>query len=378
MTQQVFADRIGKSKSWVEKVERGVRKLDKISLIQHIANVLRINAAELLGADSLPIPDSEVDGIEGIRIALIRHNSLDAGIVDEEAPDFEEFRRQVSHAWLAYQHAEYPQLLRTLPKLLDLAQRPNTEHHVLGVDPVVQVYRITASVLLKVDEPNLALLATDRAATAAGGNPLLAAIAAISLAQTLRALGQYRLAMATSIAAAHRTTVAASDEDSADRLSVYGTLLLQAALAAARCGDTGSVGELVGQAHRVAVRVGDREDHRQTNFSPIAVEIAEVVATAGLGDVNDAIKLYEATVRREGWQRLPVEYRASYLMEIAEAYLSVGNPIAAGQALVEADRIAPPEIRYRPSARAVIAEVSKLCPPTSGVTKLATEVGLTR
>ncbi|MQA28059.1 MAG: helix-turn-helix domain-containing protein, partial [Micromonosporaceae bacterium] len=27
MSQQVFADRIGKSKSWVDKVERGARRL---------------------------------------------------------------------------------------------------------------------------------------------------------------------------------------------------------------------------------------------------------------------------------------------------------------------------------------------------------------
>ena len=32
MSQQVFADRLGKSKSWVDKVERGVRRLDKFSV----------------------------------------------------------------------------------------------------------------------------------------------------------------------------------------------------------------------------------------------------------------------------------------------------------------------------------------------------------
>ncbi|SCL60201.1 Helix-turn-helix domain-containing protein [Micromonospora peucetia] len=29
LSQQVFADRIGKSKSWVDKVERGVRSLER-------------------------------------------------------------------------------------------------------------------------------------------------------------------------------------------------------------------------------------------------------------------------------------------------------------------------------------------------------------
>ena len=34
MTQQMLADRLGKSKSWVDKVERGVRALDRYSVVQ--------------------------------------------------------------------------------------------------------------------------------------------------------------------------------------------------------------------------------------------------------------------------------------------------------------------------------------------------------
>ena len=32
LTQAVFADRIGRSKSWVEKVERGERSADRLSI----------------------------------------------------------------------------------------------------------------------------------------------------------------------------------------------------------------------------------------------------------------------------------------------------------------------------------------------------------
>ena len=42
MSQQVFADRLGKSKSWVDKVERGVRRLDKFSAVHEIADVLQV------------------------------------------------------------------------------------------------------------------------------------------------------------------------------------------------------------------------------------------------------------------------------------------------------------------------------------------------
>ncbi len=39
LTQQQFADRLGKSKSWVDKVERGVRRLERVSNLRQIADV---------------------------------------------------------------------------------------------------------------------------------------------------------------------------------------------------------------------------------------------------------------------------------------------------------------------------------------------------
>ncbi|MGW5559429.1 helix-turn-helix domain-containing protein [Micromonospora sp. NPDC003944] len=41
LSQQSFADRLGKSKSWVDKVERGVRSLERLSTIREVAAVLR-------------------------------------------------------------------------------------------------------------------------------------------------------------------------------------------------------------------------------------------------------------------------------------------------------------------------------------------------
>ncbi|WBB95272.1 hypothetical protein O7543_29465 [Solwaraspora sp. WMMA2080] len=262
--------------------------------------------------------------------------------------------------------------------MLDLARPSSARHQASDANLIVQVYRIAASVLLKVDEPNLALLAADRAVTAAGGNPLSAATAAISLAQTLRALGRYRLAMATSIAAAHRTTLTASDEAPPERLSVYGALLIQAALAASRCGDTGSVSELIQQAREIATRFSDGADHRQTCFGPTAVELAQVLATADLGDVPGAIRLHEAVIRRDGWQRLAAEHRAAFLLGIARTYLQAGNMLAAGHILKEAHRAAPAEILYAPSARALVADVARSGSQSSGVSRLATALGLTR
>src|SRR2546429_9602737 len=82
MSQQVFADRLGKSKSWVDKVERGVRRLDKFSVLHEIADVLQLEVSLLMGRDPPRKADSSncVDQIagEGIRVALERDDRIPA------------------------------------------------------------------------------------------------------------------------------------------------------------------------------------------------------------------------------------------------------------------------------------------------------------
>ena len=44
LTRQVFADRMGKSLSWVDKIRAGDRQLDRLSVLRQIASVLDIRA----------------------------------------------------------------------------------------------------------------------------------------------------------------------------------------------------------------------------------------------------------------------------------------------------------------------------------------------
>lgn len=53
-SQQLFADLLGRSKSWVEKTERGARKLDRLSVIVQVADVLDIDVALLVATRPTP------------------------------------------------------------------------------------------------------------------------------------------------------------------------------------------------------------------------------------------------------------------------------------------------------------------------------------
>jgi transcriptional regulator with XRE-family HTH domain len=378
MTQQVFADRVGRSKSWVEKVERGVRRLDRFSLIQQVADVLRVDPAELLGADRLPQPeDAAADGVQAVRAALACYDVFTAGSLGP-APDSGEVGLRVEHAWSTYRHGDHPRLLRMVPGLLDAARQAHAARPEQSVVPLAQAYRVTAQVLVKVGEADLAWLAADRALATAGTDRLLAASAVVPLGQALRGLGQGRLAMAATITAAHRIAASTVGAASTERRSVYGTLLLQAGLAAASCGDTVGASELLKQTAEVARRVGDGQDYRHASFGPAAVECAQVTAAVALDDATDAVRRHATIVRRDGWLRLPAEHRAAYLVDAARAHLDTGDLGAAGRWLVEADRVAPAEVRCRPSARTLVADIARSGPQAAGVARLATALGLTR
>ena len=133
MSQQVFADRLGKSKSWVDKVERGVRRLDKFSVVYEIADVLQLDVPLLMGKDPERREESvncidQVE-VEDIRAALERYDQISAFFyAPPEPPAMTEMRQAVGHAWKTFQHAKYGVLARMLPKLLREAQAADTAY----------------------------------------------------------------------------------------------------------------------------------------------------------------------------------------------------------------------------------------------------------
>ncbi len=170
-----------------------------------------------------------------------------------------------------------------------------------GVQLLVSVYRVMSSVLVKLGEADLGWLAADRAVATAGDDPVLAGAAAVSIGHALRALGRGRLAMAATVAAAHRIAPVPAPECSG-KLAVQGALLLQAALAAAGCVEGRRVEELTGQAIEIAARVDARDDPHQTSFGLVAVELARIVAAVELGDAEEAVYRHEQAIRREAWR----------------------------------------------------------------------------
>ena len=134
----------------------------------------------------------------------------------------------------------------------------------------------------------------------------------------------------------------------------------------------------MGRAAGIAAGLRGYDDTHRTSFGPVAVELARVLLVASRGDAAEAVRRHAIVVRREGWRRLPAEYRGAYLVDVARACLQMGDLRGAARALVDADSVAPGEVRCRPLARTVIADVARAQPAPAGVARLATLVGLTR
>jgi transcriptional regulator with XRE-family HTH domain len=390
MSQQVFADRLGKSKSWVDKVERGVRRLDKFSVVYEIADVLQIDVQLLLGKDPQRRPDSincidQVE-VEEIRAALERYDQISAFFVTRaEPPALPEMRKAVGHAWLTFQHAKYGELVRALPKLLREAQAADSAYaggdasrdaaHLLG-----EVYQIASSTLRKLGEHELAWLAGDRsiAVSQRAEAPLLAGTATFRVALALLAMGRARPALEVNVNIANRLAPGnISEATTPERISVYGILLLQGVMAAARIGDMATVRDLLAGAEEAARDLGGDHNHYWTSFGPTNVQLHRAAAAVEMGEGRLAIEVHESLDPAAFAALLP-ERRAHHYLDIARGYALVGDVGRASEMLLEGDRLAPAEIRCRPIAREVLSDILRRTrgTPMQPVVELAEHMGV--
>jgi transcriptional regulator with XRE-family HTH domain len=389
LSQQVFADRLGKSKSWVDKIERGVRRLDKFSVVYDIADVLQIDAQLLLGRE----PERRAGGatcldqveVADLRSALERYDQISTFFhAPPQPPAIDELRKAVQHAWLSYQHAKYGALARVIPKLLRDAQAADTAHvngecgllaaHLLG-----QVYQIASSVLRKLGELELAWLAADRSIAVAqrAGDQLLAGAASYRVGSALLALGRARPALEVNVNIANRLAPGDVGQTTPELVSVYGMLLLQGAMAAARIGDGATVRDLLSGADAAARALGGNHNYYWTSFGPTNVDLHRAAAAVELGEGGLAVLTHEHLDKASFAAMLP-ERRAHHYVDLARGLAQVGDIERASEMLLEGDRLAPSEIRCRPVAHEVLSDVLRRTKgtPSAPVAELAENMGV--
>ena len=323
--------------------------------------------------------------VEEIRAALERYDQISPIFqVAPEPPPLDELRKAIGHAWLTFQHAKYGVLARALPRLLRDAQAADNGYqrsshgqdaaHLLG-----QVYQISSSTLRKLGEHELAWLAADRsiAVSQRSGDHLLAAVASYRVGSALLALGRARPALEVNVNIANRLAPGVGGETRPERLSVYGMLLLNGAMAAARIGDSATVRDLIRGADDAAIALGaDRNDY-WTSFGPTNVQLHRAAAAVELGEGRLAIETHER-MDQGGFMALLPERRAHHFIDLARGLAQIGDVARASEMLLEGDRLAPSEIRCRPIAHEVLSDVLRRTrgTPSAPVAELAENMGV--
>src|SRR5690349_23891518 len=317
LSQEVLADRVGRSADWLSKVERGLIPVDRLPVIKALADALDISLGDLLAEPSLMewTPDTGPRTVPALRDALMDYRQI-TRLFGSHEPDepsaLDELRRSVAEMWDAYQAARFGLVTRELPGVLAAAQLATREY---GGDDRHRAYRLLAMAYQaaavtppKVGEQDLAWIASDRGLAAAerSGDPVIMGSLFRSVTHSLLAVGQYAAAVRMTEQAADylrdelaqrsrdvsqifRALTDAGYEPNADLMSVYGTLFLTGAMAAARNEDRGMVGTFLAEADAIALQLGRDANRVWTSVGPTNVAIHRVATAAELGDMQVAV-----------------------------------------------------------------------------------------
>jgi transcriptional regulator with XRE-family HTH domain len=292
LSQKQLAGLVQRSKSWLSQVERGIRSVDKLSVLVDIAKILHVKVETLSGQpfSLAPNGEPELDGMATIQSALGSYPGL--GVTTPAPTRTHDIERLTTEVHLRYQSADHSAATRILPSLIKsvdgLVTEARGDERRRALELQSSVYVAAAKLVTKVGNGELAWLTADRAAGAAlhAESPTLGAAAAYQIACAF--LKNDRLDDAENIAV---TTAANLNDDSPAGLSVRGALTLISAVIAGRRNDRGEAMERLQRAQVLADQLGEDGNHAWTAFGPTNVAIHRVSAEAELGDASSAICL---------------------------------------------------------------------------------------
>jgi transcriptional regulator with XRE-family HTH domain len=170
LSHAALAGLVGRSESWLSQVERGLRSVDRPSVLLDLTTALHVEVEALTGRPWQYAPNggSTPAVLEAVRGHFARYENLrPAGSV--LPPGRHRLRVRAGAAHRAYQAACYGDAIADLPALLEL---PDAMHRVDARDrrpllaSYVSAYVVTAKLLTKLGVADLALLAADRCADA--------------------------------------------------------------------------------------------------------------------------------------------------------------------------------------------------------------------
>ncbi|MGC7102949.1 helix-turn-helix domain-containing protein [Amycolatopsis lurida] len=354
MTQQELATAANVSVDVIRKLEQGQRHTATIANLHSIANALDRDIADLFGRQAFPESDA---GVQALRRAVTDVSDL-LGTFEGEALTTSQAERRAKYLWGAYWAGQYDLLTSLIPPtLLDLQATlhdANVEDSPKAADALARAYWVAGCTLAHLHQSDAAFISIRRAVEESkkANDELLAATLRGSVSWQFLVAGRY--IEAEELAKKTAATIEPSGSVSDPHLSVYGSLIITSATAAARRKKAQEANDLLSTSREVASRIGYDRDDYQTPFGPSQVTMQTV-------DVGVVTENYDAAIRAAKEMSanpgLPLAARARHLTDRAFAHLRMGDDEKATKLIYTIDDLAPDWIQHQTLAKQVAREL---------------------
>jgi tetratricopeptide (TPR) repeat protein len=290
-----------------------------------------------------------------------------------------EVQRDVVRAWRLRQSAKYDELgpltaglLRDTVAHLEAARGQEDLPEQAGA--AVHAHNTASSLLKRLGAFELAAIAADRGLRIAreSGDGLLAGAAVLRLSNVFLSASRYAEAMETAARGAENLPARASAP--AAEIATFGALLLTAAVAAAKLGASARAWEFLGDAKSAARIMTGEHAGLFAVFGPVNLAIHGVQVATELGDSREALSRAELVDVR-GLPAALLERRSTLMIDIARSQTRQGDQHAAGETLIEAERLAPLEVRYNRDAHRLLGELLSSGRVSTGLREMAERAG---
>jgi transcriptional regulator with XRE-family HTH domain len=352
LSQQALAELSGISASFIARIEQA-KGTPSIRNINALAGALGIEPSRLLDRRERLEQAGRDHGILGVRDALLAPGDLpglDVGGDGAPVP-LPALERDTTLGWGHYWNGRLAALAEALPPLIASGRASERDYGAAACRPLAQAYQLAADLLVHCGDDNLALAAAMRAVYCAnrGDDPLQHATLGGTVSWVL--MHQGRLGDAERVASVAAVKIEPAGRVPMEHLTVYGSLLLSAAAAAATAGNARAVETYMAEAAMTALRFteGDRHDYR-TNFGPTQVAMQKTYQMAVLGEPAAALK---AARRVNKPDLLKISWGAHQL-DIAQASLDMKRVTAAVDALWAAHQVSPEWARHQGLFRTLV------------------------